>query len=121
MLAKTPGEELRAYVVWVPMNRALERDVRNATKEVWDPRASHYWDADGWLPTTYKEVIGGFPFGPAWDTYLLYGPGATWDGEKPPKPAYWMHQRGTASRPEAIGPYWNPEAFRQAVLSQRRP
>ena len=121
MLAKIPGEDLRTYVVWVPMNRALQRDVANATKEVWDPRASHYWDADGWLSNTYKDVLGGFPFEPAWDTYLVYGPGATWDGEQPPKPAYWMHQLGTASRRRATGPYWNPEVFRQAVLSQRRP
>ena len=122
------GEDVRAYVVWVPMNRGLERDVAGATKEVWDARASHYWDADGWLMRTYKEVLGGFPFEPVWDTFMLYGAGATWDGEKPPKPAYWMHQLGSARQPRAIGPYWNPETFRQKTeaaiqeaRSQRRP
>ena len=53
-----PGEGVRTYVVWVPMNRALERDVANATKEIWDARARHYWDADGWLMRTYQRVLG---------------------------------------------------------------
>jgi len=118
VLGKVPGDGVRTYVVWVPMNRGLERDVPNATKEVWDPRARHYWDADGWLMNTYKQVLTGFPFDPAaWDTYVLYGPDATWDGESPPKPAYWMHQLGTAKRPRAIGPYWNPETFRARVAA----
>jgi hypothetical protein len=110
------------------MNRALERDVPRATKEVWDPRARHYWDADGWLSKTYKDVLRGFPFEPVWDTFILYGPEAKWDGEAPPKPAYWMHQLGSARQPRAIGPYWNPETFRektdaavQDARSQRRP
>ena len=28
----------------------------------------------------------------AWDVYLVYEPGITWDGELPPPPSYWMHQ-----------------------------
>lgn len=108
---------LRAYVVWVPMNRALERDVANATKEVWDARATHYWDADGQLITSYREVLGGFNE-PVWDTYVLYGPGAKWEGDRPPAPAYWMHQLGSAKRPRVTtGPFWNPETFRQKIVS----
>jgi hypothetical protein len=110
------------------MNRGLERDVPKATKEVWDPRARHYWDAEGWLMNTYQNVLGGFPLDPVWDTFILYGPETKWDGEKPPKPAYWMHQLGSARRPRAMGPYWNPETFRakaeaavQDARSQRRP
>jgi hypothetical protein len=115
VLDAVPGNGLRTYVVWVPMNRALERDVANATKEVWDARARHYWDADGWLTTTYKDVLGGFPFEPAWDTFVLYAPGTRWDDARPPKPAYFMHQLGTEKRPRALGPYWNPETFRARV------
>lgn len=29
---------------------------------------------------------------PAWDVYLVYPPGTEWKGNKPPKPAYFMHQ-----------------------------
>jgi len=113
VLTKIAGDGLRAYVVWVPMNRGLERDVPNATKEVWDARARHYWDDAGWTTNAYKDVLGGFPFESAWDTYILYGPDAKWDGDKPPKPAYWMHQLGSAQRPRALGPFWNPETFRE--------
>ena len=120
VLANVPGDGVRAYVVWVPMNRGLERDVPNATKEIWDSRARQYWDGEGWTMTTYKQVLGGFPFGPVWDTFILYGPEARWDGERPPRPAFWMHQRGTIKRPEAIGPYWDPQVFLQHVKDASR-
>lgn len=55
------------YVVWVPMNRALERDVPNATKEIFDPRATHYWEADGQLIKGCRDVLGGYNE-PVWDT-----------------------------------------------------
>lgn len=120
MLAKIPDERLRTYVVWVPMNRALERDVANATKEVWDPRARHYWDETNWLGKTYQDVLHGFPFEPVWDTYILYGPDAKWDAAQPPMPAYWMHQLGSARQPRAIGPFWNPDTFRAHVIEIAR-
>lgn len=126
---KIDDPSLRAYVVWVPMSRGLERDVPKATKEVWDPRARHYWDGDGQLIASYRDVLGGFTE-PVWDTYLLYGPDATWDGARPPAPGYWMHQLGSERKPRATGPFWNPTAFAERVrsqlaayapLSQRRP
>jgi hypothetical protein len=49
VLAKLSSPDVRAYVVWVPMSRGMERDVPNATKEVSDPRARHYWDGEGQL------------------------------------------------------------------------
>jgi hypothetical protein len=116
-LTKIPGDRLRAYVVWVPMNRALERDVPNATKEVWDRRARHYWDDEGWLMTVYKDVLGGFPLEPVWDTYILYGPDATWTADHPPTPAYWMHQLGSRRQPRASGPFWDPAVFRERVAA----
>lgn len=116
MLAKLPGDALRTYVVWVPWNRALERDVPNATKEVWDSRARHYWDDAGWLMNAYKPVLGGFPLDPVvWDTYILYGPDAKWEKDAPPKPLYWMHKLGSPRQPRVMGPYWNAEAFRARV------
>lgn len=104
------------------MNRALERDVKNATKEIWDARARHYWDDAGWLMTAYKSVLGGFPLDAAvWDTYVLYGPDAKWDTDMPPKPAYWMHQLGSARQPRAMGPFWEPGKFRAQVIAMRKP
>ena len=110
-----PSADLRTYVVWVPMSRGLERDVSNATREVVDPRARHYWDGDGQLIASYRDVLGGFDE-PVWDTYLLYGKDARWDGPRPPAPAYWMHQLGSARRPRAKGPFWDPAVFRDHTV-----
>ena len=76
---------MRAYIVWVPMSRGMERDVPTATKEVWDPRARHYWDGEGQLIASYRDVLGGFDE-PVWDTFVLYGKDAQWDRRRPPAP-----------------------------------
>lgn len=110
MLAKLDNPDVRVYVVWVPMSRGLERDVAQATKEVWDPRALHYWDGDCQLIASYREVLSGYTE-PVWDTYVLYGKDAQWEDAKPPAPAYWMHQLGSPRKPRANGPFWDPAAF----------
>jgi hypothetical protein len=110
VLGKLDDPAVRAYVVWVPMSRGMERDVPNATREVADPRARHYWDGDGQLIASYRDVLGGYEE-PVWDTYVLYAKEAKWEGDRPPKPAYWMHQLGSAKRPRAKGPFWDPRAF----------
>jgi hypothetical protein len=49
----------------------------------------------------------------AWDVFLLYPPGVTWEGERPPAPAYWMHQLGSRWLPRVQGPYFDAGAFLQ--------
>jgi hypothetical protein len=112
VLGQLTEPDLRAYIVWVPMNRGLERDVPTATKEVWDPRARHFWDGDGQLLASYRDVLGGFNE-PVWDTYVLYGKDARWDSARPPAPAYWMHQLGSEKRPRVKGEFWDPRVFLQ--------
>ena len=34
---------------------------------------------------------------PAWDVYLLYGPGVQWVSDDAPMPSFWMHQLGKRS------------------------
>lgn len=110
MLGELNNPDVRAYVVWVPMSRGLERDVPNATREVTDPRARHYWDGDGQLIASYRDVLRGY-MEPVWDTYVLYGKDAKWDSARPPVPAYWMHQLGSPKQPRVPGPYWDPAIF----------
>jgi hypothetical protein len=114
VLEQLTGADVRAYVVWVPMSRGMERDVPNATRELTDPRARHYWDGEGQLTASYRAVLGGF-IEPVWDTYVLYGKDARWESARPPAPAYWMHQLGTAKQPRVVGPYWDPDVFLQQV------
>jgi len=120
VLEELTSADVRAYVVWVPMSRGMERDVPTATREVFDPRARHYWDGEGQLIASYRDVLGGFSE-PVWDTYVLYGKQARWDSARPPAPAYWMHQLGSSRRPRVKGLYWDPPAFldqTRALLTQ---
>jgi len=116
VLEKLDDQSVRVFVVWVPMNRGLERDVANATKEVWDPRARHYWDGDGQLIAGYRDVLGGYDE-PVWDTFILYGRDAKWEGDRPPTPAYWMHQLGSSRKPRVKGIYWDPAGFLEQAKS----
>lgn len=109
VLGKLDDTRLTTYVVWVPMSRGMERDVPNATAEVWDARASHYWDGKKVLVNGYRDALA-LPED-AWDIFLLYGPEATWGGAIPPRPRYWMHQLGSRSKPRVNGPYLDTDRF----------
>lgn len=109
VLAKTDDERLRVYVAWVPMFRGREADVPKASREVPDARAAHYWDGDSLLVKGFRETLGLNE--PAWDIFLLYGADARWDGERPPAPAFWMHQLGSARRPRVNGPFLDAAVF----------
>jgi hypothetical protein len=97
VFATISDPRLRGYIVWVPKLDGHENNVDQATHTVADPRASHYWDADGYLVHAYDRTLH---LGQdAWDIYLIYPPGVRWDDIEPPAPAYWMTQLGDAEAP----------------------
>jgi hypothetical protein len=49
--------KLRGYIVWVPKLDGHETNVPEATHTVADPRASHFWDADGYLVHAYDHTL----------------------------------------------------------------
>lgn len=117
---KITGPGFRAYVVWVPMFRGHERDVSRATREVPDPRARHYWDGDS---ASMRAVRASLSLSEdAWDIFLLYRPGVTWDDADPPAPEFWMHQLGSPAEPRIPGPYLEPSVLlaRARALVERR-
>jgi len=63
---------------------------RTQARSCRDHRLQHWWDEPGSTSQAFKAALG--LQGPAWDLYLLYPPGARWDGELPPAPVFWMHQ-----------------------------
>src|SRR3990172_8416041 len=104
---------LRVYVAWGPVPPEDTEAPAEATLElVSDPRATHYWDADGRLQKLFHSVLQLPAEWPAWDVYLLYPPGVTWRDEAPP-PSYWEHQLGTL--PNA--PFLSGERFAARVRS----
>lgn len=121
MLDQERSDRLRAYAVWVPMVRGMARHVPQASRELPDARAAHYWDGEGQLMDGYQQVLGISER--AWDVFLVYGPDARWEGEAPPAPLYWEHQLGTREKPRVHGSYLHGPTFlqrtRDALASPR--
>jgi len=117
VLSKDSDPDLRVYMVWVPKQRGLERDVASATTQYPDPRAMHFWDGQGVLMRGYRETLKTPE--EAWDVFLLYGPDARWDDTTPPAPEYWAHQLGTADKPRMSGPWLDGKAFYERLTRLR--
>ena len=113
VLASVTDPDLRIYMVWVPKQRGMERDVAGATLEVPDARAAHFWDAPSVLVRGYREKLK-LPED-AWDMYLLFGPDAKWEGTLPPEPAYWSHKLGSKEQPRLNGPWLDGGVFLQRL------
>lgn len=86
MLAKYPDRDVAVSVVWFNMVRTDARD-RWPRDEIVDARARHYWDEAkvvGRALAGRDELAAWRPV--AWDAWLLYPAGTTWD-EAGPVPA----------------------------------
>ncbi|HYT26993.1 MAG TPA: hypothetical protein VEP73_10975 [Actinomycetota bacterium] len=76
ILAANPHARLRVYALWTDK---LFGDARNRwdAAGLTDPRVTHLWDgpdlAGDWLAGNTPGYQGS-----DWDTYLLFGPEATW-------------------------------------------
>ena len=104
---------LRVFVAWVPI---LPGDTAAPDAEtqalVSDARAQHFWDEQRLLPPLFNATLK-LPEGwPAWDVYLAYPPGVTWE-QAPPAPAFWYHQLG--DEPQA--PKLDGAAFAEQLRS----
>ncbi len=82
ILEAYPHARLRVYAIWV---NKLFGDARGRwdAAGLTDPRVDHLWDphdlSGGWLAAN----VAGYQ-GSDWDTYLLFGPGATWTSQPGP-------------------------------------
>ena len=90
-------------------------DIAYAARIVPDSRVRHFWDGGSVLMNAYQQVLGISE--DAWDVYLVYGPEAKWEGERPPTPRFWMHQLGTKARPRVRGVYLEPTRFARDTLA----
>ncbi|MSP61548.1 MAG: hypothetical protein EXR72_14660 [Myxococcales bacterium] len=99
VLRPLPSDDLRVYIVWVPI---LDRDDRSAAQQATpmldDRRATQFFDGSGQLARSLGAVLAIPPraeesarTGIAWDVYLAYPRGARF-GDGPPLPSLWMHQ-----------------------------
>ncbi len=88
------SERLNVFVVWEPILRADSViAARKATTLFRDPRVENFWVESQQVGELFQASIG-LETEPAWDVYLVYPPGATWTGDAPPAPEFFMHQLG---------------------------
>ena len=82
ILSAHPNAKLKVYAIWANKLFGDARDRWDAAG-LTDQRVTHLWDgpdvSGGWLAGN----VDGYE-GSDWDTYLLFGPDATWDAKPDP-------------------------------------
>ena len=56
-----------------------------------DSRVKQFWDPNRIFGQLMSQTLN-LGASTAWDVYLVYPPGHSWDIELPPMPKFWMHQ-----------------------------
>ena len=91
------GAPVKVYVVFEPVIGGQANDIPAAAALLRSPTSRLYWNPTGDFGREMSHVLGywnGYRWVYAWDTWLIYPPGATWADGAPPKPAFLMHQLG---------------------------
>ena len=57
---------------------------------VQDARIWQGWDGSRDVGTLFGETLDLHQI--AWDVYMVYKPGIKWEGQRPPRPTFWLHQ-----------------------------
>jgi hypothetical protein len=96
-LKSVTDDRVMAYIVWLPIfGGDFKGEARKLSNSFRDKRVSYFLDSTSETGKQWERVLKTERF-IAWDVYLLYGAGATWE-EEPPQPAYWMHQLGGVTK-----------------------
>jgi hypothetical protein len=82
ILKAHPTARLRVYAIWT---NKLFGDARHRwdAAGLTDPRVVHLWDANDTSGDWLVDHVSGYQGGD-WDTYLLFGPEATWASQPRP-------------------------------------
>jgi len=82
ILKTHPHARLRVYAIWA---NKLFGDARNRwdAAGLTDPRVTHLWDEQDVSGDWLASNVSGYQ-GSDWDTYLLFGPDATWTSQPTP-------------------------------------
>jgi hypothetical protein len=83
VLEQGSNDDLRLFVVWMPMLATDARDEIDAGL-LSGARVRQFWDADRVLGTYLAEIdLGGLGYaGIVWDAFFVFGPDSAW-GERP--------------------------------------
>ena len=106
------SENLRGVIVWIPMldidnlEAANERETKFS-----DPRLKQFWDQDRIFGRLLSQTLP-LKESIAWDVYLVYSLGHSWNSEIPPMPIFWMHQLN-----EELTLFLNPSRLKEYIQS----
>ena len=100
---------LRFDFVWVPMLPSDDEEfVERGMPVNPDPRARVWWDGDLEIGQVIGDELG---VSVAWDVYLLFEEGSTWEEVGPGDPDFFMHQLSGLDTDR----YLDPEGFQQEL------
>lgn len=91
------GAPVRVYVVFEPVIGGRANNIPGAAGLLRSATPRLYWNPTGDFGREMSHVLGywnGYRWVYAWDTWLIYPPGAIWTDAAPPKPVFLMHQLG---------------------------
>ncbi len=93
VLKEVNDEDLRAYIIWMPVLRGDNRAAAATLADNFqDDRVTFFWDAEQYTGNIWRDVLN-LNRNLAWDIYFLYGQEVKW-GTLPSNPDFWMHQLG---------------------------
>lgn len=95
-------ERLKVLVVHVPTLGAQQHHAERAAQLLNGPSVTHYWDPSGQSGDVVQQTLQIPEY--AWDVWLTYNAGPTWDAEAPPAPAAWSHQLGRLPQESRLDP-----------------
>jgi len=91
------GAPVKVYVVFEPVIGGRAKDIPAAAALLRSSAPRLYWNPTGDFGLKMSHALNywnGHRWVYAWDTWLIYGPDATWSGATPSEPAFLMHQLG---------------------------
>ncbi len=94
LYANIDTKMLKGFSIWLPImdgDNSVAAEEQAAKFPV--DRVGHIWDDDETFGNIFAKALN--LQGIAWDVYLLYAAGVTWDSDVPPEPTFWMHQLPT--------------------------
>jgi hypothetical protein len=111
------GAPVKVYVVFEPVIGGGAKDIPAAAALLRSSAAKLYWNPTGDFGQKMSHALNywnGHRWVYAWDTWLIYGPDASWSGATPSQPALLMHQLGGLPHTEQF-PHLDARAFTAKV------
>ena len=98
VLQSMADPRLAIFVVWEKIGSHDSPEVaRKSALLLPDPRVHFFWSGERYAGKAFQTTLG-IQGMPAWDVFVVYGPGRMWNSETPPGPDYFMHNQ--PSHPE---------------------